>query len=81
MVKIYIIRHAQSELNLLKEQTAKQYELDLDEFKLYLCYKFLNRDHLLDAPITDLGHAQCKIANLLNKDKFKNVRIKLFCNL
>jgi broad specificity phosphatase PhoE len=74
MVKVYLIRHAQSELNLLKEKTAKQFGLSLNEDALYLGYKFINKDHLMDAQISKLGELQCQIANLENKEKFKKVK-------
>ena len=74
MVKKYLIRHAQSEFNLLKLETAKHFDLKYEEQRFFLGFKFMNREHLVDAPISKLGEMQCKLANLENKDKFKKVR-------
>ena len=78
MVKVCLIRHAQSELNLLKIDMFKQLEIDVNNTKLCLAYKFMNKDHLLDATITELGEAQCKIAKLENKGRFDKVNIYKF---
>ena len=73
MVKILILRHAQSELNALKDKTFKFYNLKENEVKLCLAYKFLNTNDLIDANITPLGEAQCQISRLKNLNKFPKV--------
>ena len=75
MVKIYILRHAESELNQLKKETLRKFELTEQEKGLCLLYKFLNREYLLDAPITTLGEAQCMISKLENEHKLKKVKL------
>ena len=73
MVKIYLIRHAESELNVLKQKTADSFGLKSDEYRLFLGYKFVNKPEVVDADLTEVGKLQCKVANLQNKEKFKKV--------
>ena len=73
MVKVYIIRHAQSELNLLKIETCKKFGLTLDESPLVNAYKVINDHKIVDALLTELGEAQSKICRLENQHKFGKV--------
>ena len=77
MVKICLIRHAQSELNLLKLDVFKNLGVEYKNDKLCLAYKFINKKHLLDATITELGEAQCQIAKLENKGRFDKVNYSI----
>ena len=74
MVKLYLLRHAQSQLNLLKDETMKKYNLEYPRDEVFvLAYKFMKSDILMDATITELGKAQCKISSYKNAHKFEKV--------
>ena len=74
MVKLYILRHAQSEVNLLKDKTMEEFNLTSNSDKIFIkVYKLIKSEILLDATLTELGKAQCEISFYQNASKFENV--------
>ena len=59
MVKIKLIRHAESEFNALVTETANQIGISREQSKLFTYIKYRKTPDITDPPITDKGVQQC----------------------
>ena len=73
MVKLFLIRHAESVSNKLKSEVFASFGLDPKDTKLCLAYKFVNNNEVVDALLSDLGKEQCQEARLKNAEKIKKI--------
>ena len=75
MVKVFLLRHAESEYNSIRQNALKKFNLTKKERVLMMGPKFINSETLMDSILSKAGQLQCKIAHLQNKEKLKNVKM------
>ena len=74
MVKIFLIRHAQSTSNKFKADTFKQFGLDPINTNLCLAYKLVKSKELIDAPLSEKGIKECLKANEQHVETLKDIK-------
>lgn len=76
MVRIFLIRHAESVSNLQKKEVFETFGLDPKNTKLCLAYKLVKDPKLIDAQLSEKGHEQCeasRVENAVLLDRVKHV--------
>ena len=74
MVRILLIRHAESVSNLQKAKIFESFGLDPKDTKLCLAYKLVKDPGLIDAQLSETGHKQCKESRAHNAQLLDQVK-------
>lgn len=77
MVKIHLIRHAESAYNALTIKVGQELGLDPEDYHLFLYTKVLKDQNIVDAPITDLGVDQCRTLRVSARETLDKVKVVL----
>ena len=73
MVKLYLIRHAESLSNKMKEDIFKMFKISMNETKLCLAYKLIKDNDVIDSLLSEKGKEQCKETRENNMDKIGKI--------
>lgn len=77
MVKIHLIRHAESEYNALASRIGHELNIDPEMYHLFTYSKVIKDQNIVDAPITAFGIDQCRTLRLNHKDTLDKVKVVL----
>lgn len=71
MVKLYLVRHAESLSNKMKDDVFKMLNIcPVKETKLCLAYKFIKDNDVIDSLLSDVGKKQCEQRRM---DDYENI--------